>query len=408
MLHLLYFINFQQIFCHEINSEPIYYDTLGLFPTVTEMIIEHGYPVETHEVQTMDGYLLNMHRIPNGINRTTEFTTHKPVAFLQHGLLSSSEDWVVLGPERALAYLLADEGYDVWMGNARGNTHSRRHVSLSPESEDFWNFSWHEIAMFDLPAMIDYVLKHTGQKKLHYIGFSQGTTCLLVMLSLKPKYNNVIITAHALAPVAYMSNLRSPLIRAFAPFISPSNNLEYLLGTNEFTPSNLLMQLGGHLLCKATSPFQEVCANVIFLIGGFDSEQLNRTLLPTILTYTPAGASTKQLIHYGQLYNSGYFRQYDYGTSRNSVKYRKQTPPIYPLRSITAPIALYYSENDWLATIADVKKLRVKLKNVIGKYLVPLPKFNHLDFIWAKDARSLLYNKVLHIMNSAIDKFHEY
>lgn len=126
------------------------------------------------------------------------------------------------------------------------------------------------------------------------------------------------------------------------------------------------------------------------------------------MAYTPAGASTKQLIHYGQLYNSGLFRQFDYGFFGNLEKYGKSSPPKYPLRRITAPIALHYSKNDWLAAIADVKKLRVQLKNLIGEYLVPLPEFNHLDFIWAKDARSLLYNNVLHIMNSAIDKFHEH
>lgn len=68
-------------------------------------------------------------------------------------------------------------------------------------------FSWHEMGIYDLPAMIDYILKQTGQKQLFYIGFSQGTTQFFVLMSLRPEYNKKIKLMSALAPVAYTGHL---------------------------------------------------------------------------------------------------------------------------------------------------------------------------------------------------------
>lgn len=36
--------------------------------------------------------------------------------------------------------------------------------------------SFHEMAVYDLPAMINFVLRKTGQKQIYYVGYSQGAT----------------------------------------------------------------------------------------------------------------------------------------------------------------------------------------------------------------------------------------
>lgn len=53
------------------------------------------------------------------------------------------------------------------------------------------------LGQFDLPAMIDFALLKTGQKDLHYIGHSQGTTAFFVMASLRKEMNARIRTMHA-------------------------------------------------------------------------------------------------------------------------------------------------------------------------------------------------------------------
>ncbi|EAT35491.1 AAEL012350-PA [Aedes aegypti] len=359
----------------------------------TEQLVKRmGLPVEKHRAVTSDGYVLTMFRIPAN-------NTNSPVAFLQHGLIASSADWVILGPGKSLAHSLVTAGYDVWMGNFRGNTISRKHVSLDPAQPQFWDFSWHEIGLYDLPAMIDYVLKKTGQKTLHYVGHSQGTTAFFVMASMKPEYNSKILSMQALAPIAFMGQMKSPFIRAIAPFSTQIEWTMRMLGVNELLPSHKMMIAGGQKACEDTSTLQEVCVNVIFLICGYDSAQLNRTLLPTIVQHTPAGASVKQLAHYAQGINSGRFRQFDHGVVGNVMNYGSSTPPSYPLKRITAPVFLHYGDNDWLAAVSDVRLLYRQLGNGTRLLRVPEKQWNHLDFIYATGAKSLLYNRVMDLMN---------
>lgn len=120
-----------------------------------------------------------------------------------------------------IAYILAEEGYDVWMGNVRGSRYSRKHIYMDPKQSEFWTFSWHEMGIFDLPAMIDYILEETGQRKLSYIGHSQGTTIFYVMCSELPSYNAKIKAQFSLAPIAYVENMKSPLLRFLSYFKGP-------------------------------------------------------------------------------------------------------------------------------------------------------------------------------------------
>lgn len=80
--------------------------------------------------------------------------------------------------------------------------------------------SWHEIGASDLPAIIDHILKVTGQKQLFYIGHSQGTTVFFVLASERPEYNNRIRLMLALSPIAYVSHMVSPVFNLVVKFFT--------------------------------------------------------------------------------------------------------------------------------------------------------------------------------------------
>lgn len=122
-----------------------------------------------------------------------------------------------------LAYILYDQGYDVWLPNARGNDYSTGHTKYNRngtprERKRYWDFSWHEIGKFDLAASIDYVLKNTSFSKVHYIGHSQGTTAFFVLASERPQYNDKISLAIALAPAAFLTHFYNKDVQFLLPY----------------------------------------------------------------------------------------------------------------------------------------------------------------------------------------------
>lgn len=165
------------------------------------------------------------------------------------------------------------------------------------------------MGIYDLPATIDHILNATGQKKLHYVGHSQGSSIFFVMLSEKPEYNDKIDKSAVFAPVANTTHSRSPIISVFSKISTPLYvswsflfvslfeiwtdfsrfRFQYIIrffGVNDFLPTNALLTKIGREACEARSPYQVVCSNVLFMITGYDASLLNKVDFITLTRVT--------------------------------------------------------------------------------------------------------------------------
>jgi len=357
-----------------------------------DIIRFYGYPCEIHHVTTKDGYILELHRVPH--NKTTGKAS-KGVAFLQHGIIDSSFTWVANPPDQSLAYILADDGFDVWLGNSRGNTYSKKHTILTPADDKFWQYSIDEFAKYDIPASIDYVLETTNERQLRYIGHSQGTAIAFAAFSSNPSLARKIKLMVALAPISHVAHMKGLIALISKGSWIATQMLKYL-GTKDFLPPSWIVKKIAALICHG--PARLLCGSVLILITGFDTSNLMDERLKIYLSHTPAGTSVKDILHFSQLVKSDKFQMYDYGWNGNMHKYLQPFPPEYNLHDVNVPVSLFVGENDWLATEQDISShLRRELPDLV--YDENIPSWNHMDFVWGKQAKTVLYPNVLKLMN---------
>ncbi|KAA3474713.1 triacylglycerol lipase 2-like [Gossypium australe] len=348
--------------------------------TICKSLVQtQGYACEEHKVTTKDGYILSVQRIPVGRSGKT---ASKPPVLLQHGLLVDAAAWLLNTPDESLGFILADNGFDVWLANTRGTKYSRGHTSLSSNDSAYWEWSWDELVQYDLSALVQYVQYKTGQK-LHYVGHSLGTLIALAAFSEQGKLINMFKSAALLSPIAHLNQIPSQLTKEAAQ-LHIAEEL-YSLGYRQFPPG---WDVLGPILEKICNEPDTNCSELMTALTG------------ELLKHEPQPTATKNIIHLSQMIRTGTIAMYDYGSEdENKEHYGQSDPPAYNMKNIPKelPLFLGYGGQDMLADANDVKALLNDLKDHDNGELVEVysEEYAHADFVLGVNASQVVYDPMI-------------
>lgn len=353
----------------------------------------HGYGCEQHIVITPDGYYLVLHRIVKhspdspvdddgyvASRRRPVMNRGAPLLFL-HGTFLSSEIWVSR-PEgkRNLAIQLAEEGYDVWLVNRRGNKYSQKHVTYKPSDVQFWNFSMDETIFHDVLACTQCVLQATGYKSLSIIGLSQGTTEAIAALAISPKLakrvNAVVALSATLKPKPFKNNILNSMAKW-------SPELFYLM----FGRCSVIRSANFWLNMMAPKAARWTIDFVFSFLFGMGHPNIDVSEKNVIYRFYFSDAGSKQVVHWLQILNSNRFQMYsDFGM--NSF----QVVPEFPVRHVTTPIFIICGTKD---TLIDLPFL---MRHLPMARVLRIAGYEHMDPIWARDAEDKCFPQIMEFL----------
>ncbi|KAL4468663.1 hypothetical protein ABPG74_005166 [Tetrahymena malaccensis] len=365
---------------------------LSHLPALTNMTFPEAmtylnYPVETHYITTQDGYILTFFRIQA---KNTSIKSGLPVVYFQHGLEDSSDTICLNDEENAPGLMIANAGYDLWLGNSRGNRYSLNHTKYSTSDKKFWQFTFQHMGEYDVPAAFDYISKATNQK-INYIGHSQGTIQMFVALSRHEK--NVLKNLKsyiALGPVAWVGQIKSPLLHSMGES-KPLIDAIIATGIQQFLPYKQEEILP--LLC---SYVPKLCGLTLEALMDMNDSYDNLKRMNIFVGHLPAGTSTLNMRHWAQNIRSKEYRYFDYGKIENILHYGSTTAPKIQVEKINVPVHLFVGQTDELADVSDVEILR---QNLVGSPNVTynLYPFGHASFLIGKNMTYM--NDVFAVLN---------
>ena len=352
-----------------------------------EFIQNNGYKLEVHDITTDDGYILALwHIVPKS-------TTNK-VAYFQHGLSDTAWCFFQLG-SRSLPFLLMKEGFDIWLGNGRGNVFSTKHKTKDPNNEKsgFYDFSMDDNVKYDLPATIKYIKSKTGGKKMSYIAHSQGSTIFFMLYMHNPSLiessfdhfssiGTVPNIAHAVfGPIKFLDIIYGIL-----------DKLNFDKGMLTLTHEQRLKIAN---FCKiipvACQAFFETGANIK------PTNRINYSKVYNYLYYYPGGTSKLNLLQWSQIHTLKKLVYYNpnYEKEKTAIAYNINNLKKWKIKAFVARTNM-----DTFSSYDDVTEFYQNIEDKSYITLLDLTKYGHLDVLAADSAYNDIFVPMVNFLKN--------
>ncbi|OAE30283.1 hypothetical protein AXG93_2956s1360 [Marchantia polymorpha subsp. ruderalis] len=321
-----------------------------------------------------------------------------PVLLMHHELLNG-ESWftsVYPGNDTLLPFSLVDQGFDVWIGHERATLWSHGHRSLTPDDDEYWNWSWDQHVEHDVPKLLTHIRDETGSR-VHYVGVSLSAA-VGAAAATNAGVASLMESLTMIAPAVYRGKTTSAVVQAWDPVLSrsASSMSDYEWHDRRLQPFSLQREFhvdaipltgpasrlrlaisgDGTFLLLFGSPHPSAlelwarsipfhrCPNVVSLDNGWDGV-----------------TSYKNLEHLHQGISRNTFQHFDYGSAAlNGLEYNGKTdPPTYEPKHIPSdlPMLVVYGGQDSYSPPDGVQEFMSLTQKMPQS--VYLPHYAHFD-----------------------------
>jgi hypothetical protein len=176
------------------------------------------------------------------------------------------------------------------------------------------------------------------------------------------------------------------------------HGLEFLGIRNILSLSDEYIKYMGYFCNKFTT----ICKFIVKLyIETEPTEQIEWSNILKLFYYSVGGTSNKNMIHWTQILDNETPQYYCYGEEKNLQVYNSTTAPYYKyeeLEKMKIDVFITSSNKDPYCTTEDLQRMLQTFKS--SKVTVEhVSEYNHVDYLWGKNAHIDLYPKILNFLD---------